>query len=29
MEQGWFAKKGIRAGARLTQPKFFETNAAK
>jgi uncharacterized membrane protein (UPF0127 family) len=24
MEQGWFAKRGLKAGAKLTQPKLFK-----
>jgi uncharacterized membrane protein (UPF0127 family) len=26
MEQGWFAKRGLKAGARLVQPQMFRSN---
>lgn len=29
MEQGWFAKKGIKAGSRLAQPRFFEASGTR
>jgi uncharacterized membrane protein (UPF0127 family) len=27
MEQGWFAKRGLKAGARLAQPQVFKAAA--
>lgn len=28
MEQGWFARRGLKAGARLVQPRYFKAAAA-